>query len=643
MHGTGDLTGLALVMGAALLCGLGMRRLGQPPIVGYILAGVILGPSALGLVGDRGAVTLLAELGVLLLLFLVAMEMSLFAFREVWRVSAAATVLQIAASFAVMVPAVLLGGATWKEAAVLGFVVSLSSTAVVIKMLEQTNILRQPVGSLVIGILIAQDLAVVPLLIGINLLGEGTFNPWTALKFAAAAAAVAALVWFLARRKRLVIPMIREGTPGELVALAGLAFCFGAAAITGYIGLTPALGAFLAGLVIGNSTARHPTIVSTRPIQGVLLMVFFLSIGLLIDFKFLAGHWGVLLALLFAVTVVKTLLNIGILALLREPWPHAFVAGVLLAQIGEFSLVLAGTAERARIISSELGQTIVAVIAFSLLLAPLWLFTTRRLLRVIILGVTSFNETLAAIRSRRLAAAWSAMAHAARWGGRGAARLGGGLGRGVARVGSGVARLLPRKRPKPDFTGEADPDPTTPRRRKGDTLTPDRHRGVAAVPDAPEAPRYPPPGETSPGAPESNDPPQPPRGYSVERRTGPPRALATADAHDTPPIEAHAAAPEASSAGTHEPPPAEVPEPSPSHLTEPAPAEAPQPETPPPASSQSEISTIRTRQPLRRRITDSPTETPRYPPPSGAPTHDGPPVAAANDPAPAEQPQKKAE
>ncbi len=507
MHGPGDLTGLALVMGAALLCGLGMRRIGQPPIVGYILAGVLLGPSVLGLVGDRATVGFLAELGVLLLLFLVAMEMSLYAFREVWKVSAGATVLQIAIGVALLLPFVWFGGMAWSEAAVLGFVIALSSTAVVIKLLEQTNILRQPVGQLVVGVLIAQDLAVVPLLIGVNFLALGTVSALVAAKFVAALAAVAALVWFLARRKRLVIPFIDEGTPAELVALGGLALCFGAAALTGIAGLTPALGAFLAGLVIGNSTARHPMIVSTRPIQAVLLMVFFLSVGLLIDFKFLAERWDVLVVLVLAVTVVKTALNIGILALLREPWPHAFIAGALLAQIGEFSLVIASEAERGGIITRELSQTIVAVMAFSLLLAPLWLFTTRRLLRVVILGMTSFHDTIDAIRSRRLAEAW-----------RVATAVAGLAWRILRAIARGIARLFRRKPRVDDARRPA--DTAAPR---GRTLTP---RGVAEILEpgtiprrdspsaalrrtptgpAPEAPHYPAPD----GAPHAGAPPTP--------------------------------------------------------------------------------------------------------------------------------------
>jgi CPA2 family monovalent cation:H+ antiporter-2 len=514
MHGTGDLTGLALVMGVALLCGLGMRRIGQPPIVGYILAGALLGPSGFALVGDRETVGFLAELGVLLLLFLIAMEMSLYAFREVWKVSAGATVLQIGICVALLLPFVWFGRLAWGEAAVLGFVIALSSTAVVIKLLEQTNILRQPVGRLVVGVLIAQDLAVVPLLIGVNFLAAGTVSGWVTLKFVAALVVVAVLVWFLARRKRLVIPLVHEETPPELVALGGLALCFGGAAISGFAGLTPALGAFLAGLVIGNSTARHPMILSTRPIQGVLLMVFFLSVGLLIDFKFLAERWDVLLLLVLAVTVAKTALNIGILALLREPWPHAFIAGVLLAQIGEFSLVIAGAAERGGIITRDLGQTIVAVMAFSLLLAPLWLFATRRLLRVVILGMTSFRDTIDAVRSRRLAALWHVVAAGFGF----AAYL---LMTAVRAVGRGLLWIagLFRRRPRRDE--EARPPEYT--------LTP---RGVADPDHPPETPRYPPPDGPPPAPPAAEAPPASP---PAEPRTRPNVKLADTGGEQTVP------------------------------------------------------------------------------------------------------------
>jgi CPA2 family monovalent cation:H+ antiporter-2 len=375
-------------------------------------------------------------------------------------------------------------------------------------MLEQTNILRQPVGKLVVGVLIAQDLAVVPLLIGVNFLSLGSVSGWVAVKFVAALAAVGALVWFLARRKRLVIPLIHENTPSELVALGGLAFCFGGAALTGFAGLTPALGAFLAGLVIGNSTARHPMILSTRPIQAVLLMVFFLSVGLLIYFKFLAERWDVLLLLVLAVTVGKTVLNIGVLALLREPWPHAFIAGVLLAQIGEFSLVIAGAAERGGIISRDLSQTIVAVMAFSLLLSPLWLFATRRLLRVVILGMTSFHDTVDAIRSRRLAAAWRAVAAVVAFAWR--------ILRAMAR---GIARLF-RRRPRAETGGRA--------HRAGDTLTPrDRTvtpRGVADPDDAAETPRYPPPDGPPPASARPKTAP-PPAAPQAEPRTPPAEIL----------------------------------------------------------------------------------------------------------------------
>ncbi len=401
-----DLTGIAIVVLAALVCGIAMDRLRQPAVVGYILAGVLLGPSALGLIENRDNVAVLAELGVLMLLFFVGMELSLRGFKEVWRVALGAVVLQFVAALLLMSLFGWVFGWDPAAALVLGFVVAMSSTAVVVKMLEQVNILRQPVGTLTIGVLIAQDLAVVPILLTVSAMATPSVDAWDLAKIALSVGLLAALIYYLSRRKRLILPFSRVvGGHRDLEPLAGLILCFGAAALAGLSGLSPAFGAFLAGLVVGNSTARSGMVRTTRPIQSILLMVFFLSIGLLIDLAYVWDHVGTVLLLVFMVTVVKTALNIGILRLLREPWPHAFIAGVLLAQIGEFSLVIGQAGVDAGLLSTEQGQLIITVTALSLLASPLWLATTRRLLRVLLLSVTSFRGTFDAIYSRRWAVA----------------------------------------------------------------------------------------------------------------------------------------------------------------------------------------------------------------------------------------------
>ena len=228
----GEFTGLAVVVLAALLCGLVMTRLRQPAIVGYILAGVLLGPSALGLVQNRENIALLAELGVLMLLFLIGMQLSLRGFKEVWKVALGAVVLQTLAGVGLtLLIAQLLGWPTGM-AIVLGFVVALSSTAVVVKMLEQVNILRQPVGRLTIGVLIAQDLAVVPMMLTVSAMANTSISPWDLLKIVLSIVVLTLMIISLSRRKRLILPFSSMvGGHLDLRPLAGLAYCFGGAAI----------------------------------------------------------------------------------------------------------------------------------------------------------------------------------------------------------------------------------------------------------------------------------------------------------------------------------------------------------------------------------------------------------------------------
>ena len=405
-----DLTGLAVVVLAAVICGVVMSRFRQPAISGYILAGILLGPSGLALVENRDQITVLADLGVLMLLFLVGMELSLSGFKSVWRGALVATLLQIAGSVGATLVLSLLFGWSLGLSVLLGFVIALSSTAVVIKMLEGMNILNTPLGKATVGVLIAQDLAFVPMmLILASLAGDG-FGVFGMFRVGFSVVVLVLLILYLTRRRKISLPFASMvAGHRDLTPLRGLAFCFGAAALTGYLGLSPAYGAFLAGLVIGNSTERRAMMRGVQPIQSILMMVFFLSIGLLINLDFILANMGTVLLILFMVTVFKTGLNIGVLRLAREPWPHAFIAGMLLAQIGEFSFLLGQAGVSSGLIGREEGDLVIAVTALSLLISPLWLVIARRLMRFAILSTTSGREGARLLFGRQAPAVFAAL------------------------------------------------------------------------------------------------------------------------------------------------------------------------------------------------------------------------------------------
>ncbi len=391
-----SLTFIAMVAVVALLCGMALTRLRQPAIVGYIVAGVVLGPSGFGLVEDRAQINVLAELGVLMLLFLIGMEVSLRAFRSVLGIALLGAALQVAVSVGVMLLLSLVLGWPVGLALLLGFVVAISSTAVAIKILDDIGELRTQVGRRAVGVLIAQDLAVVPMMLVLNAMAsEAGLGVGSILLMAASMGFLVPFVWYLSRRQRLRLPLsgwaVRDR---DLTPLAALAYCFAAATITGLIGLSAAYGAFLAGLLLGSSTDRRAMIRATRPIQSVLLMVFFLSIGLLIDLDYIWRHLGSILVLLIFVTLGKTAMNVGILRLVGEPWPRAFLIGVVLGQIGEFSFVLAALGLSNGLIPAADHRLVVAVIALSLVIGPLWLDVARRLRDLAAAGISTANELL---------------------------------------------------------------------------------------------------------------------------------------------------------------------------------------------------------------------------------------------------------
>ncbi|HEY4135650.1 MAG TPA: cation:proton antiporter [Alphaproteobacteria bacterium] len=393
------LIAIAVVGLAALLCGMVMTWLRQPAIVGYILAGVILGPSVLGLVAERDNISLLADIGVLLLLFLIGMELPLRSFMRVWKTALGCMALQIAGALGFnMLLSYALG---WNPTAALvgGFIMALSSTAVAIKILEDIGEVDSETGRLTIAVLIAQDLAVVPMMLVVrNLSGEGGIGWIGMTQIAFAVLFLIGFLVVLAKSGTIRLPLIeRLAGHNDLRALAALAVCLGAATISGLIGLSPAYGAFLAGVLIGNSRESEAMAEATRPIQSILMMVFFLSIGLLIDLGFIRDNIGAVLLWLLVVTLFKTVLNIGILRMLGTPWNRAFLAGTVMGQIGEFSFVIAGSAAANELVTPEGHRMAVAIIALSLVVSPLWMVMARRLDDAAAIGITSFREILRAL------------------------------------------------------------------------------------------------------------------------------------------------------------------------------------------------------------------------------------------------------
>ena len=411
MEHAADLTGLAYVVFTALACGMVFAHFQQPPLVGYLLAGALLGPTGFEVVQSEGMIAGFAEIGVLMLLFVVGMELSVRSLKYTWRLALPAVVMQTAASLIVMFAASSLLGLSNSAAVLLGFVVALSSTAVAVKLLEEIGSLRARVGRITVAVLIAQDLAFLPMLLIVENMGSDGFDMAAATQVGISALLLYGFVRLLLRQGRQHLPFYKIIVGHvDLSPLAGLVYCFGGSALMGAIGLSPAYGAFLAGLAIGNSAERQPILNVIRPIQSVMLMVFFLSIGLLLDLDFVWNNLGTVLLLFLVVTLFKSALNIVIFRFLHESWQRAFMSGVLISQLGEFSFLLAASAAAVAAITPEESKLIISVTVLSLALSPFWLSTARRLQRIaerrlttlkLVFEATFVGERLLARRSTR--------------------------------------------------------------------------------------------------------------------------------------------------------------------------------------------------------------------------------------------------
>jgi CPA2 family monovalent cation:H+ antiporter-2 len=332
---------VALVVASAVIAYI-CHRLRILPIVGFLLAGVAIGPNALGLVEDAAFIELVAEFGIVLLLFTLGIEFSL---DRVWRIKRAIFVgggLQLGLTIAAATGILALLGIDWRTGFFTGALIALSSTAIVMKVLGDRGELGTPKGQLSLGILIFQDLAIVGLVLMMPLLARGKGSTLEIVRGLGIAALIVTLIVIVARR---VMPVILERVARtcsqEIFLLTIIAICLGTAWLTNLAGVSLSLGAFLAGLVVSESRYSHHAFAEILPLQILFSAVFFVSVGLLLDVLFVLRNPLLILAVVVAIVLLKALITGVAARILGYTGAVAGATAFLLAQVGEFSFVLA--------------------------------------------------------------------------------------------------------------------------------------------------------------------------------------------------------------------------------------------------------------------------------------------------------------
>jgi K+:H+ antiporter len=381
MHTT--LPTVLLMLAAAVLAVVAFRALKLPAMLGYLLIGVVIGPHGLGLIPDAPDTRYLAEFGVVFLMFSIGLEFSLPRLVAMRRIVFGFGTVQVVATMVLLGGCSWIAGLDWRGGLVLGSVLALSSTAIVSKMLSDRLELNSDHGRQVIGVLLFQDLAVVPLLIVVPALAQPAVGLGVALAVALLKAAVV-LVVILYLGQRLMrhwFHLVARQKSSELFTLNVLFITLGLGYVTELAGLSLALGAFLAGMLISETEYRYQVEDDIKPFRDVLLGLFFVTVGMTLNLGAVIQHWNWVALALVGVLLGKTLL-IGCLArLFGSSTAVSLRTGLVLAQAGEFGFVLLVLAQTHGLIEPAVEQVVLAAMVISMLLAPFIIEKSERMVR----------------------------------------------------------------------------------------------------------------------------------------------------------------------------------------------------------------------------------------------------------------------
>ena len=376
---------LSVAVLAAFLLGLVAQRMGLPVILGYLVAGIAIGPFNPVLHADQHDVQVLAEIGVMFLLFAVGAEFSLRELRHLGRIVVLGGIGQIALTMAIGPFVGSFLGLTLAQGILLGALVALSSTVVVIKVLMTRGELQSLHGRIALGILILQDIAVVPMVVILPAFAAGGEDlVFDLLLLAGKAAAVCLGAYFIgARVAHWLLTHISQGESRELLILSVVAIALGTAFLAQFVGLSLAFGAFLAGLVVAESEFRTQVVAEIVPLRDLFASLFFVSIGMLFDPVWLIGNLGAVGLTVAGAVLGKVVILMILLLLLRVPAHAAVCAALSLGQVGEFSFVLAQISVGAGALPSGIFNLVISTALISIFLTPFLLLLEPPLLRLL--------------------------------------------------------------------------------------------------------------------------------------------------------------------------------------------------------------------------------------------------------------------
>jgi len=371
-------TDILIIFAIALIVGMLFNRIRVPPLVAFILTGVIVGPYGFSIIQGQEQVTSIAEIGIILLLFTIGLE---FSFKSLWKIRLIAVIggaLQVGLSFAFFCGLYLLLGRPAGEAILMGFLFSLSSTAIVLKILHQKGEMDSPHGSIALAILIFQDLMAIPMIMAIPFLASlSIFNVTPLLSMDSLVILIIRdilIVLILIACAKWIIPRIMYETARtrnqELFLLLVILICFGVAWMVSFTGISVAIGALLAGLIISGSEYSHQAASLVLPFRDIFTSFFFISVGMLVDIRFLLANVWVVVFLIILTILVKTLLATAAPLALGYPLRTAVMTGLALAQVGEFSFIIAQSGVAAGILPFETYQTFLIVALITMAATP---------------------------------------------------------------------------------------------------------------------------------------------------------------------------------------------------------------------------------------------------------------------------------